>query len=68
MYGCTYVVVGGLHGAKNGGACWAAELRERVGDGRQGGRTQQMLFLQAPAEGDTHTNVSRLAGETQSWV
>lgn len=52
------MVVGGLYGAENGGACWAAELRERVGDGRQGGWTQLLLFLQAPAEGDTHAHVT----------
>lgn len=51
------MVVGGLYGAENRGACWAAEFRERVGYGRQGGRTQLVFFLQAPAEGDTHTHV-----------
>jgi len=50
------VVVGGLNGAEDGGAGRAAQLGERVGDGRQGGRAQQMLFLQTPAEGDTHTH------------
>lgn len=48
------MVVRGLRGAHHRGARWAAELRERVGDGWQGGRTQLMLFLKAPAEGDTH--------------
>lgn len=49
------MVVGGLCGAQNGGASWAAELWERIRDGWQGGWTQLMLFLQTPAEGDTHT-------------
>lgn len=52
------MVVRGLDGAKHRGPCWAAELRERVGDGRQGGRTQMLLSLKAPAEGDTHTHVN----------
>lgn len=60
---CPYVVVRGLRGAENGGASWAAELRERVGDGWQGGWTQLLLFLQAPAEGDIHTSLSYLTKE-----
>lgn len=50
------MVVRGLCWAENRGASWAAELRERVGDGWQGGWTQLLLFLQAPAEGDTRTH------------
>lgn len=53
---CPYVIVGGLRGAEDGGACGAAEFRERVWDGWQGGWTQLLLFLQAPAEGDKHTS------------
>lgn len=56
------MVVGGLNGAEDGGAGRAAQLGERVGDGRQGGRAQQMLFLQTPAEGDTHTHTTVTAG------
>lgn len=43
-----------LRGARERGTRGAAEFRERVGDGRQRGRTQLVLFLQAPAEGDIH--------------
>lgn len=49
------MVVRGLYGAQNRGSSWAAELRERVGDGWQRGWTQLVLFLQVPAEGDTHS-------------
>lgn len=52
------MVVRGLDGAENGGARWAAELGERVGDGWQRGRTQLMLLLQAPAGGDTLIGVT----------
>lgn len=47
-----------LRGAGERGTCGAAELREGVRDGRQRGRTQLVLFLQAPAEGDIHTSES----------
>lgn len=57
MFSRTYLVVGGLDGAENRRACRAAELWERVGDGWQRGWTELLLFLQAPAEGDTHTGV-----------
>lgn len=60
------MVVRGLYRAENRGTCWAAELRERVGDSRQGGWTQLMLFLQAPAEGDTHTYVTELADQRKT--
>ena len=57
------MVVTGLYGAEDRGACRAAELGERVGNGWQGGWTQLLLFLQAPAEGDTHSYVNVLANQ-----
>lgn len=65
---CTNVVLRGLYGAEHRGACWAAELRERVWDGWQGGWTQLLLFLQAPAEGDTHTHVKALADQWKTNI
>lgn len=46
------MAVGGRYWAENRGPCWAAELRERVGNGGQGSRAQVLLFLKTPAEGD----------------
>lgn len=60
------MLVRALRGAENRGACGAAELRERVGNGRQGGWTQLLLFLQAPTEGDTHAYVTVLADQRKT--
>lgn len=65
---CSYVDIRSLRGARERGPRGAAEFREWVGDGRQRGRSQLVLFLQAPAEGDIHTSEPTLVSSCYMYI